>query len=191
MGASTDIDIDLPDRAKALAGFWHVPAAMSQRGARSSHRSGVYFQDMPVDPRDGLAAFDYKQAVDRGYFKIDLLVNHLYEGVRDEAHLDALLALEPLWEMLDEEAVVERLSHVSSHFSVLQAIRPRSVQDLAICLALVRPGKRHLIGQNRSKIDAEIWEPTADYFYKKSHATAYALSIAVQMNLLLEVEHSL
>jgi hypothetical protein len=36
----------------------------------------------------------------------------------------------------------------------------------------------------------EVWEKPTDgaYFFKKSHATAYALAVRVQMNLLSEVK---
>jgi hypothetical protein len=186
MGASTDIDIDFPDRYKALRNIPHVAAAMVQRGERVRHMSGIYFQDIPVDPTDGLAVPDYIEAADQGYFKIDFLANYIYEGVRDEAHMDALLAREPLWDLLEDEEIVGSLAHIRDHFDTVLTIRPRSIMDLAVCLAIMRPGKRHLIGRPRHEIDAEIWLPVQAYHYKKSHSVAYAASIVVQLNLLVE-----
>ncbi len=61
------------------------------------------------------------------------------------------------------------------------------MSDLALCLALIRPGKRHLVGRPRAEIEADIWTPdTEGYQFKRSHAFAYALSLAVQMNLMSE-----
>lgn len=184
---STDIDIDFPDRDRALAGLPHVPASMLQRGVRVRHNSGVYFQAIPVDPRDGLAVYPYEEAAERGYFKLDFLANSLYADVRDPDHLDALMAREPDWALLEQPGIVAMLAHVSQHFDTLQTIRPRSIVDLAVCLAIMRPGKRHLIGRPRAEIDAEVWLPSdAGYCYKRPHAIAFAASIAVQMVLLTE-----
>jgi hypothetical protein len=53
---------------------------------------------------------------------------------------------------------------------------------------MIRPAKRHLIGQDWQTIMKEVWiRPTTDeYFFKKAHAVAYAVAIVVQMNLICE-----
>lgn len=64
--------------------------------------------------------------------------------------------------------------------------------DIAIILALIRPGKKHLI--NRCKHDGfgsiaeEIWKETTDgsYAFKKAHAFSYAMLVKVHANLLIE-----
>jgi hypothetical protein len=45
-----------------------------------------------------------------------------------------------------------------------------------------------LIGKDWNTVMAEVWTrpENADYFFKKSHATAYAAAIVVQMNLICE-----
>lgn len=181
-----DIDIDFPDREGALALLRHVPASMIDRGSRVKHKSGVYFQNMPVNPVDGLAAFDYQEAEEQGYFKIDFLPNSIYEGIRDEAHLDRLLNTEPMWELFLEADVVAHLNQVRDHIDILQVIKPKSIIDLAICIALIRPAKKYLLRCSRDKIDREIWTKADTYYYKKSHAVAFAASIVVQLNLMVE-----
>jgi hypothetical protein len=182
----TDIDIDFAERRRAVDSLDAIPAVLRDR---RSHPSGVYFQDIPIDPLDDMALWDYEEAAERGYFKVDFLSNSVYQGVRDEAHLMRLLTIEPPWAALDDPEVVSQLAHLNGHFAVVQAIRPHSIEDLAICIALIRPGKRHLIGQPRAEIDGEIWRPTVEYHYKRSHAIAYAASIIVQLNLLDERVH--
>lgn len=54
-------------------------------------------------------------------------------------------------------------------------------------LALIRPGKRHLVSkverEGWDSVKDEIWVKTEDeYSFKKSHAVAYAHAIVVQMN---------
>lgn len=188
MKSVTDIDLDFADREGALADLMHVPASMLHDGDLRRHNVGVYFQNIPQDPLTGLASIPYKEAEERGYFKIDFLNLGVYKGVRDEAHLDQLIAQEPLWEMLDDPTIVEQLFHVSGHFEVVEKMKPRSVLQLAMVLAMIRPGKRHLIGKSWTEVEADIWQvpDNDDYYFKKAHAVSYAMVLVVQMNLLVE-----
>jgi hypothetical protein len=179
-----DIDIDFADPNAALTGLRHVRAVEVHNGERRRHVCGVYFQDMPVDPLDGLAVWEHHDAEERGYTKIDFIHNTIYDAVRDEMHLVDLMITEPNWKLFEDKSVVSKLAHIANHFDVVQTIRPRSIVDLAICLALPRPGKKRLIGQPRSVIDREIWLPTKEYYFKKPHAICFAASIVVQLNLL-------
>ncbi len=188
MDITTDIDIDFYDRTTALEGLQYVLAVEVRNKERRRHASGVYFHDIPVDPLDGMAAWDYQTAESKGYFKVDFLHNTIYQGIRDETHLIELLTTEPPWDLFDDEDVVNSLAHVSGHFGVVHSIGPKSIGDLAICIALIRPGKKHLIGKPRSEIDRHIWIKPNDggYHFKKSHAISYASAIVVQLNLMIE-----
>jgi hypothetical protein len=181
----TDIDIDFADRDTAISGLGIIPAMQMTNGKTVRHATGVYFQDVPVDPLTGLCVYDHKTAGEYGYFKIDFLPNHLYAPVRDEEHLEELLAREPEWSLLEFDDVVGEMYHIRDHADVVAAIAPKSVEDLAVVLALIRPGKRQLVGKPREIVDATIWEPNADgYTFKRSHAIAYATSLVVQLNLI-------
>lgn len=188
MTLHTDIDIDFKDRSAALALLPHIPASMLNHGNMVRHNTGVYFQAIPNDPSKNIATIPYEQAEELGYFKIDFLNNNVYEHVQDNAHLERLLAMEPAWELLDDPDVVSMLAHIHSHFDIVNVIKPKSVEDLSVVLALIRPGKRHLLHKNRADIDLEVWLPPADgsYFFKKAHAVAYAVSIVVQLNQIVE-----
>jgi DNA polymerase III alpha subunit len=67
-------------------------------------------------------------------------------------------------------------------------MKPKTIPQLAAVLAMIRPAKRYLIGKDWDSVMTEIWtKPDGDeYFFKKSHATAYAVAIVVQMNLVCE-----
>lgn len=185
---STDIDIDFADRDAALASLVHVRASREDRGSILPHPTGVYFQDVPVDPFSGYCSISYQKAAELGYFKIDFLNNSIYQGVRDDAHLTELVNREPEWDLLDDRDIVGMLAHIRDHFGTVQSVRPRSIEDLALVLALIRPAKKHLVGRPRNEIEAEIWKPDDDgtYSFRKSHSIAYALAIVVQLNLLVE-----
>jgi hypothetical protein len=55
-------------------------------------------------------------------------------------------------------------------------------------LAMIRPAKRHLIGESWNTVMKTIWtKPTdGEYYFKKAHAVAYATAIVVQMNQICE-----
>lgn len=182
-----DIDIDFFDKTHALIGLDCVPASVAKNGEFTRHPSGVYFQDIPVNPMTELAAFDYHRAEELGYFKVDFLNSSIYAGVENEAHLQRLLDAEPDWTLFEHKSIVEMLNHIRDHFGIVQFIQPKSIDDLSVVLALIRPGKRHLMGLGRLEIDAEIWTSDGSgYSFKRAHAVSYAATIVVQLNLICE-----
>jgi DNA polymerase III alpha subunit len=183
-----DIDLDFPDRTKILDLIKHVPAAIETNGIFKKHNTGVYCTSIPVNPLTGTASIDYKEAEERNYFKIDFLNVSIYNGIKDEAHLIQLMETEPLWDLLQNDSFTNLLFHISGYGDLLRKQKPRSIEDLAVCLALIRPGKRHLQDGTKKSIMDSIWEkPTnGEYHFKKSHAHSYAVAIVVHMNLICE-----
>ena len=183
-----DIDIDFADRTTALEKFKHVAAAIEENGTFKKHNTGIYCTSVPYNPITGLSTIDYKSAEDRGYFKIDFLNVSVYEGVQDRTHLLKLMETEPLWDLLLEDDFVNNLFHVNGHGSILKQMAPKSIEQLAAVLAMIRPAKRYLIGKEWTTVMKEVWtKPTTDeYYFKKAHAVAYAHVIVVQMNLICE-----
>jgi len=112
----------------------------------------------------------------------------VYKDIRNEEQLIQLMNQEPLWDLLEQTDFSNLLFHVNGHGSILKEMKPRSVEQLAAVLAMIRPAKRYLIGKEWPTVMAEVWtRPENDeYFFKKSHATAYALAIVVQMNFICE-----
>jgi hypothetical protein len=190
MKFKSDIDIDLGDRSRALAVLDHTPASILRDGELVKHNSGIYVTNIPMDPFSGQASLDHKVAEDRGYVKLDLLNVSLYTHIKNEAHLTHLMTQEPLWDLLQEEQFFSQLIHVGSHYATLKKMPEPvdSIARLAMFLAIIRPAKRHLIGQTWAEVAQTIWARPADdgYYFKKSHAVAYAHLVAVHMNLLCE-----
>lgn len=183
-----DIDIDFLDRTQILSVLEHRVAMRRNNSQVLKHNTGIYFQDIPCDPFSNLSTIEYDSADDRGYFKIDLLNVSMYDGVRDEDHLSHLLHTQPLWDLLEHEEVVTQLFHINGHFSLVQKLKPTSIEQLAAVLAIIRPAKRYLADSDWNTIMKEVWvRPEGDlYFFKKSHAIAYAAAIVVQLNLICE-----
>jgi len=183
-----DIDIDFVDRDQALKLFDHIPASRLDNGKLVKHNTGVYLHAVPVDAVSGLCQLPYEQAEDNKYFKIDFLNVGIYKGVKNEEHLIQLMNQEPLWDLLEQDEFVNLLFHLNGHGDIIRKTRPTSVEQLSAVLAMIRPAKRYLIGKDWTTIMKEVWTKpeTGDYYFKKSHATAYAVAIVVQMNLICE-----
>ena len=184
--AKTDIDIDVKDRDVLLEKLKHIPASIISDGEIKKHNTGVYFTDIPVHPFTNTANIDYKEAEDRGYFKLDILNVNVYEKVKDEKHLQQLIDQEPDWSLLEHVEIVEQLFHIHNHFDIVSKLKPKSVEQLAAVLAIIRPAKRSLLNATWTEIESNVWvKPNDDsYYFKKSHAIGYALAICVQMNLM-------
>ena len=180
-----DIDIDFADRNLILSKVKHIPATLEDG---RKHNTGVYFHNIPYDPFLESASITYKEAEERGYFKVDFLNVGIYKDIRNSQHLEELLNQEPLWDLLEQDDFTSLLFHVNGHGSILRTMKPKSISQLAAVLAMIRPAKRYLIGKDWTTVMNEIWmKPEGEeYFFKKSHAHAYACAVVVQMNLICE-----
>ena len=187
-----DVDIDFFDRDNTLKLFRHTPASIIKDGKAEKHKTGVYFHAVPEHPVTGHSSLDYKKAEDRGYFKIDMLNVNIYKEVKSEQELVELMIQEPDWDMLKDTKVVEKLFHLNGHFNIVSKLEPKNIEQLAAVLAIIRPAKRGLMHKDWKDIMKEVWIKPIDgsYFFKKSHAVAYAQAIVVQMNLLSRTKYS-
>lgn len=187
---NSDIDIDVGKRDDLLKFIKHIPASMIKQGQLVPHNTGIYVTDVPIDPVTNVSSIPYKAAEARGYFKIDILPVYVYEQVRDEAHLTTLMNTTPPWERLSDRNFVSQLIHIHDHYNtIVRMPEPiNSITRMSMFLAVIRPGKKHLIGQTWSKVAETVWEKNNDdeYAFKKSHSVSYAHLVVVHMNLLVE-----
>ncbi len=186
-----DIDIDFYDREQALKLIKHVPASRVENGTFKKHNTGIYCTSIPYDSVTSLASIDYEEAEERGYFKLDFLNVSIYKDIQSEEELLRLLSIEPLWDLLEQKEFCDLIFHVNGYHSLISMLKPRSIEQLAMFLAILRPGKKHLVDkvskEGWDSISAEIWIKTEDtYSFKKSHAVAYAHAIVIQMNKICE-----
>lgn len=180
-----DIDIDLGNRDTLLKLIPHIPASI-RKDTIKKHPTGVYVTNIPYDSVNEISSLDYEQAESRGYFKLDILNVHIYNQIKNEEHLLQMMK-EPDWSMLDDPVIVEKLIHIGNHYqSIRKMPEPiNSIPRLAMFLAVIRPGKKHLIGLPWQEVAKTIWDKEEGvYSFKKSHAVAYAQLVVVNMNLL-------
>jgi hypothetical protein len=181
-----DIDIDFADRDVVLSKLQHRVARLE---TGKKHNTGVYVTEVPHNPIDNIATIDYNTAEDRGYFKLDFLNVHIYKDVRDEAHMQELMNKEPLWELLEHFEFCTQVFHLSGNENLVKKLAPKSIEQLAATLAIIRPSKRYLANTvDWNRINNEVWTVPDDgsYYFKKAHAFSYAMAVVVHMNLLCE-----
>lgn len=184
-----DIDIDLRSDTPISRIFAKWPLAMQVVNKRAmKHPCGIHPQAIPTDPMTGLAAIPYKDAEKLGYFKIDMLHNNVYNYFESKEEINALLEIDPPWELLKSMSVVKQLFQISKHFDLVKQLKPKSVNDLADLIALIRPGKRHMAEKyvtHKEEIRKLLYDFRAeDYSFKKGHAIAYAQVIVLQLHLI-------
>jgi len=192
MIVNTDIDIDIANRDKLLALIKNTPAMIKRDTTEKKHNTGVYFHEMPTNPYNGMATIDHKEAEKMGYFKMDLLNVSVYNDINNKAELDELLEMEPMWDLLEHREIVEQCFHIHSHYGIVQQMKPKSVEQLAAVLAMIRPAKSYLIGKDWDTVMNDIWVKPEDggYFFKKSHSYSYAMVIVMQLNKIVKESFS-
>lgn len=180
-----DVDIDFYNRDDVLKNLEHRIASLE---SGQKHKTGVYFTEIPHNPLDMISTINYKEAEQRGYFKIDFLNVHIYKNVKSEQHLNTLVQQEPIWELLEHKEFVDQLFHLAGHHEICKKLKPNTVEKLAAVLAMIRPAKRHLQDKSWNEIFSEVWIPPTDgsYYFKKSHSMSYALTVVLHMNLICE-----
>lgn len=184
---SSDIDIDVGQRDNILSIIKHTPASMHREGVRMKHMSGIYPTEIPKSPYGDFASFDYIQAEELGYVKLDLLNVSLYEEIESEELLLKLMSTEPNWDKLQNKSFCQQLIHIGNSYNILTAMPEpvNSIPRLAMFLAVIRPGKKHLIGKTWKEVAETVWEKDDTGFaFKKSHSISYSQLVVVHMNLL-------
>lgn len=184
---SADIDIDVPNREQILDLIQHTRASIRRDGHVRQHNSGIYVTAIPYDAVNACSAIDYETAELRGYFKIDILNQSVYQLIRDPEHYQQILDQEPPWSRLwSDPQWSSQLVHVGGYTKLLMDMRPDSLPRMAAFISIIRPGKAHLQGRPWNEVFVDVWDGDASrgFVFKKSHAISYARLVALHMVLL-------
>lgn len=189
-----DIDFDLPSNFDAKNYFNIVRASIVNNGEIEPHPCGVYFENIPTS--DGLSAIPYKVADTMDYQKIDFLTLKMLDHI-DFDTLQQYRQTEPDWSQLQQEDILQHVMHLSTRDSegkllylhILQTIKPRTMEEVADILALIRPGNSSYVEQyriNTNYVREQIYKQHDDrYTFKRSHALSYAQNIGIQIHFLV------
>lgn len=183
-----DIDIDTPTSFNPQIIFTDWPrASIEDNGVLRKHPCGVYPQKIAVDPVTKLAAIPYDAAEDLGFLKLDFLHLNLLEGLT-RAEIEEFVTLEPDWTLLQQPSVHSKLFQLAKHGDLLCDLKPKSVEELADIMALIRPGKKNYLAlYKKNKIECRkiLFAPDdTGYSFKRSHALAYSFNVVIQLHLI-------
>lgn len=195
--ARTDIDIDVLNSKDVIS---ILPCIRATEKIDSTglmpHKSGVHFDNIPIDPCTGYASIEYKHAEELGYQKIDILSQSAYKHVHGREHLKELMNREPDWTLFQEPEIVKELSQIKKYGTQLHIWKPTNIDELAMFIAMIRPGKSKCLHMGSwDAVKRTIWDySTIELkddgsklpYFKKPHAYAYSLMIIVQLNALVE-----
>jgi hypothetical protein len=188
-----DIDIDLADRTlllNKLQAYTQAAIINPQTSETKRHASGIYPTKIPYNPKTDLAVLDYREAENRGYFKIDLLNMGVYSQIASEQELLELMNTEPPWDRINhDQEFVEQLVHLHNSWNAIQSLPEPidSIPRLAMFLVIIRPSKKHLLGKPWKEVSKTVWikdDQNDAYYFKKSHSISYAHLVVVHANLL-------
>jgi len=189
MHSHPDIDLDFGSRDELLK-FIDYTSASLEDGKK--HASGIYVTAIPQNPLTGFSSINYKEAEELGYFKLDILNQSVYKMIKSPEHLEELLSKPIPWHRLQEEKFVEKLIHIGNYFNLIQRLPEpiASIEELAMFLAILRPGKKHLQGLPWHIIEKSVWdrESTDGYTFRKAHGLAYSYLVSLAMRAIDEVE---
>lgn len=155
----------------------------------TAHPCGVHPQAIPRDSITGLSAIPYDSAEDLGYLKVDFLHLSLLGKVASNEEVRTLSRLDPNWTLLQLPSTWPKLFQLSKHGEMLTLLKPKSIQDLADAMALIRPGKKALLGlyvKSRAEAQRALYakDEKTGYSFKRSHALAYSLNVVIQLHLI-------
>jgi hypothetical protein len=179
----TIFDIDIDTATNTDRKLYGIRAMIYNTDAEKimPHPSGVYLENVPVDKKTDLAAFDYGYGNAKGFMKVDILHNTVYDAFRSKQEIYDAIDGDIDWDLFKDQTIVESLPHVGKHFDIVSKVTPRSVEDLADILALIRPGKANLLSQylkHKQEVRRQLYaRPKEGIYFKKSHAISYALMI--------------
>ena len=184
---SADVDLDFADRTAILDLIKHIPAQKLHKKEPVRHTSGVYVQPIPYDPVIGASAIHYKDADQRGYFKLDFLNVGVYQHIKSQEHYEKLLAAPIPWHRLADPEFTKQIIHISNYHEQVSRMLPDSIPRMAMFLAAIRPAKKHLFGKPWEVMNKTIWDRVdGEYSFKKAHGIAYATLVGLHINIVDE-----
>lgn len=184
MTTQYDIDIDVaPNVTKENYGK-RIGIYNEEQLKFVPHPSGYVINETSLeDAFTGLFPVPFQDIDETQAMKVDLLTNTSYGlfSSKEEVLYYRNKIHKFDFSLLQKRDFVEQLPHISNHFYVLVDIQPQSPMQLADVLALIRPGKVHLIDQYKASPEKTrqmlYTRPHKGMYFKKSHATAYAVMI--------------
>lgn len=194
MGCFSDLDIDIPSKKSEIIKQKLIKSSIIDKSIKK-HPVGVYLYKK-VPHYMGWCVIDYKEMEHNNYQKIDILNNTFLDDLTNTQMTEALKLIEKEnidWLQLHDEPHNYQLDNYPS---ILKQFNVRSVLDVAIVLAIIRPGAIQYYNKLKSRMNSDLNRfndidayglpifsgdglTTKKYRYKKSHAIGYAYILLI------------
>jgi len=136
----SDLDLDIPStQSDVIKGTLIRGSVKNDRGKRQPHPAGVYFYKS-VPSFEGIAIIDYKTMEKYDYQKIDILNNTFLDNMTAEelnSYIEIIENEDIDWESLWQ---YEDAYQLSNYPGILREFQVSSIMDVAIVIAIIRPG---------------------------------------------------
>ena len=136
----SDLDLDIPSKDSDVIRDGLTRATiLNERGEYQPHPAGVYFYKS-IPQYENLSVIDYKAMEDEHFQKIDILNNSYLDDITSDEmdiFVDNIENEEIEWSELWE---YDEPYQLGKYPGILREFKVESVLDVAIVLALIRPG---------------------------------------------------
>lgn len=204
----SDLDLDIPsmDSTKIRLGLIRA-RVKSEKGGFQPHPAGVYFYKN-IPSYESFSILDYKEMEQHNYQKIDILNNTYLDNITADDMNNFVKKIENEdidWKLLWSYTETYQLS---KYPGILREFKVSSVLDIAIVLAIIRPGSiknydkmktyihTNVILDKKSDSEKDILRETYgipvfdeqfkalglnddNYRYKKPHSLGYAYVLLI------------
>ena len=136
----SDLDLDIPtSKSELIRNGLTKASILTEKGTYQNHPAGVYLY-AAVPEFEGTAVIDYKTMEEKEYQKIDILNNSCLDGITNKEMIRFIGLIEQ--EDIDWEELWRYTEpyQLGKYPGILREFKVSSVLDLAIILALIRPG---------------------------------------------------
>ena len=136
----SDLDLDIPAKESDIIREGLLRATvLNERGEYQPPPAGVYFYNN-IPSYDGFSVLDYKTMEDNHFQKIDILNNSYLDDISSDELAEYIQIIED--EDIDWDKLWEYTSayQLGKYPGILREFKVSSIIDVAIILALIRPG---------------------------------------------------
>jgi len=136
----SDLDLDIPSsKSETIRSGLIKASILTEKGTHQNHPAGIYMY-AAVPSFEGVAIVDYKEMEQLEYQKIDILNNTYLDDISNKEMIKFVGLIE--YEDIDWKELWRYTEpyQLGKYPGILREFKVASVMDLAIILALIRPG---------------------------------------------------
>lgn len=136
----SDLDLDIPSsQSKNIKDVLTRASVTNSRGELQPHPVGVYFYKS-IPSFDNMSVIDYKAMEEKEFQKIDILNNTFLDDITSDELNDYISKIDNNkidWQLLWD---YDNPYQLSNYPNILKEFKVSSVMDVAIVIAIIRPG---------------------------------------------------